>query len=161
MKKMLLLIPLLLVSCGTEPVDPLGYQDQAFSARVTFSGDEEFRAIVSMTPVANGREFSLTLNDGLLSGVTFYIGENDYLEKDGMRIPIARQDGIDEMIGMFDISTDDFYSSEETPDGGVFVYTTDDGAKYEVTIVDSLPKRIIATLDGRTIIAEIDEFLPG
>lgn len=164
MKKLLLLIPLLLVSCAAEPTDPLAYQDSAFRVSAAFSADgETFRAEIVSTPTETGNDLILTVKDGLLDGVTFGFGENDFIEKDGTRIPMeSGLDGAYQIAGMFDIDKETFYSAEETPEGSLCTFTDDEGrVRYEVLIADSLPKRIRATLDERVIIAEIDEFLPG
>lgn len=164
MKKLLLLIPLLLTSCAAEPTDPLAYQDGAFRVSAAFSADgETFRAEIVSTPTETGNDLILTVKDGLLDGVTFGFGENDFIEKDGTRIPMeSGLDGAYQIAGMFDIDKESFYSSEETGEGSLCTFTDDEGrVKYEVLIADSLPKRIRATYDERVIIAEIDEFLPG
>ena len=164
MKKLLLLIPLLLVSCAAEPTDPLAYQDGAFRVSAAFLADGgTFRAEIASIPTETGNDLTLTIKDGPLDGVTFGFGENDFIGKDGTKIPMeSGLDGAYEIAGMFDIDKESFYSAEETPEGSLCTFTDGGGmVKYEVLIVDSLPKRIRATLDERVIIAEIDEFLPG
>ncbi len=167
MRKFFALIILLLslVSCSEARVDPLEFQSKPFSARVCFRLDgEELWTYIEAVPGEGGLA-RLTLDCEPLRGVSFELSrDNAFIGFDGLSIPTSdeRVSGICELLSLFFLEADDFYTSLETEEGRVYRYTNDEGRReYEFLLVDSLPKRITFSCDGREIIAEINEFLPG
>lgn len=167
MRKFFALIILLLslVSCSQARVDPLEFQSKPFAARGCFRIDgEELWAYVEVVPGEGGLA-RLTLDYEPLCGVSFELSrDNAFICCDGLSIPTSneRVSGICELLSLFFLDPDDFYTTLDTEEGMVYRYTNEEGRReYELLLVDSLPKRITFSCDRREIIAEINEFLPG
>lgn len=154
MKKILfLLLPLLFLTSCTQKVDPLEYQNSNYSLRAKICFDElNFAANIESETNGTSRTSKLTLCGGVLDGVSFEYGENNYICKDDIKIPT--QIDLEELFSLFYIDDDDIFSEND----GEYVYVNSNtGRKYMLYTENNLPKRIIYECGYRQIICEIDE----
>ena len=169
-----------LTACGADPADPLAFMSSPFSAVVDFTVDgETFRATVDSSPrdaeppdgAGASEPLSGNLSDSMpdvtvtfLSGplaglsVGFVSGTDAGVSYDGLTVPMnpGRISGINDLAGIFFPDSDDYFSTAVTDEGTVITFSG--GEPTEILIVDSLPKRVRATRNGRVIAAEVAEF---
>ncbi len=161
-------------SCAAEDTrDRLAYQECELHIEAVFSVDgEEVPATLTLkAPEYDesgrmlARDAMLTFGEGsIISGVGFeFSGGCAYVSSGDMKIPIENEDmvkGISDMISLFCISKEFYYSSEQVTEGGIdcerLVYINGDD-KVEVTVDLScmLPTSILANVGGREISAKI------
>ena len=169
-----------LTACGAEPDDPLSYMDSPFSAVVDFTVDgEAFRATIDSSPrdaeppdgagasePLSGNlsdsmpDVTVTFLSGPLAGISvgFVSGTNAGVSYDGLTVPMnpGRISGIHDLAAVFFPDSDDYFSTAVTDEGTVITFSG--GEPTEILIVDLLPKRVMATRNGRVIAAEVAEF---
>lgn len=167
-------LTILLASCakGSE-VDRLAYQDMSLQINAVFTlGDETVPATLMLEAPEydeNGRMLArdavLTLGENsIISGVSFeFVGGEVYVSSGVLKIPIEDEtliEGISNIISLFCISKEHYYSSETVKLDGLecerVVYINGDN-RVEVTLdlTCMLPTDIVAVIDGRTISADI------
>ena len=169
-----------LPACEAEPTDPLAYMDSPFTAVVDFTVDgETFRAAIDSSPrdsePSDGAgaseplsgnssdsmpDVTVTFSSGPLAGlsVRFVSGTDAGVSYDGLTVPMnpGRISGIHDLAGIFFPDSDDYFSTVVTDEGTAITFSG--GEPTEILIVDSLPKRVMATRNGRVIAAEVAEF---
>ncbi len=170
-----LLLTLFFTSCTmNEDTQRLAYQDGKLYVEAIFTiGDENIPAAINIEKAEydeNGvmlaRNASLTFGENsIISGVSFeFTGGKTYVSSGELKIPIedaAVVSGISDMISLFCISDEYYYSSEKVKSGGLTyeksVYVNG-GNSVEVTLDLScmLPTDIVASIDGRTISVHIN-----
>ena len=170
-----LMLTLLFTSCTiNEDVDRLAYQDAELYVEAVFTiGDENISAVINISKAEydeNGvmlaRDASITFGENsIISGVGFeFSGGKAYVCSGELKIPIddvSVISGISDMIALFCISEEYYYSSEKIKSGGLLceksVYVN--GENSVEVILDlscMLPTDIVANIDGRTISAHIN-----
>lgn len=170
----IMIFSLLLTSCGGESErDRLAYQNAKLRVEAAFTLDGEAvpAKLILEAPEYDetgrmlARDAVLTLGENsIISGVSFEFSHGEvYVSSGVLKIPIEDDsviDGISDIISLFCISDDCYYSSEETTVGGIecerAVYI--DGDNRVEVILDlscMLPISISATIDGRELAAEI------
>ncbi len=170
-----LMLTLFFTSCATnDDVDRLAYQDGKMHIEAVFTiGDENIPAVIDIAKAEYdeggamlARNASLTFGENsIISGVSFEFSAGKvYVSSGELKIPIEDASvvsGISDMISLFCISEDYYYSSEKTKVGGLScersVYVNGDNS-VEVTLDLScmLPTDIVASIDGRMISAHIN-----
>lgn len=161
-------------SCAAEDNrDRLAYQERELHIEAVFSVDgEEVPATLTLkAPEYDelgrmlARDAVLTFGEGsIISGVSFeFSGGYAYVSTGNMKIPIENEEtvkGISDIISLFCISKEFYYSSESVTDGGIecerLVYINgDDRVEVTVDLSCMLPTSISAYVDGREIFAKI------
>ncbi len=161
-------------SCAAEGTrDRLAYQECELHVEAVFSVDgEEVPAMLTLkAPEYDesgrmlARDATLTFGEGsIISGVSFeFSGGCAYVSSGNMKIPIENEDtvkGISDMISLFCISREFYYSSESVTEGGIecerLVYINgEDRACVTVDLSCMLPTNISANISGREISAKI------
>lgn len=168
------LITAMLFSCtGASERDRLAYQERQLYVEADFMIDGEPASATLEIEAAeygsDGRMLSrdtvLTMGENsIISGVSFiFTGGEAYVSSGELKIPIKDEDvisGITDMISLFCISPDSYYSSEKVTEGGLecerSVYINGEN-RVEVLIDLSceLPISITAMIDGRELSAHI------
>ncbi len=176
-KVLLLILPFVfLLGCADAAIaDRLAYQDARLYIDATFTLDgAEFPAILELEAAEYdesgrmlARDALLTLSENsIISGVKFEMsGGEAYVSSGVLKIPLADEaviEGICDIVSLFCISEDSYYSSQAESRGGVecerAVYVSGEN-RVEVLLDKStaLPLEIIASIDGRTLAASIRE----
>ena len=162
------------VSCtAKETRDRLAYQERELHIEAVFSvdGEEVPTSLTLKAPEYDesgrmlARDAALTFGEGsIISGVSFeFSGGCAYVSTGAMKIPIENEEmlkGISDMISLFCISGDCYYSSESVTEGGIecerSVYINgDDRVEVTVDLSCMLPTYISANVGGREISARI------
>ncbi len=170
----IVLATLMLSSCTyRENYDRLAYQDTKLYVEGEFSiGGEQAEAALTLEAPeydTDGRMLArnavLTFGENsIISGVSFEFNMGEvYVSTGNLRIPISDTDavsGIGDIISLFCISEDSFYSSEKVKRDGVVcdkaVYVN--GENRVEIILDTergLPTDISALIDGRRLACDI------
>ncbi len=167
-------ILIFLVGCSvSEEADRLAYQNQKLyiEADVTLN-DEYFPITMTLEAPKFDEQGRMYARDGVLSigensiisGIGFeFQGGKVYVSSGALRIPIEDEEmvsGISDIISLFCISDDFYYSSEKLTVDKLKcenVVFTDGDNRVEVMIDLScnLPKSVTAAVNGRNIAADI------
>ena len=170
-----LVLTLFLVSCAnSKDVDRLAYQSSALYVDATFIlGDESVPVTMNIGAAEYAEDGRMLARDAtlvfgensIISGVCFeFSAGRAYVSSGEFKIPIedtAVISGISDMISLFCISGEHYYSSEKLKQNGLkcekSVYVNGENS-VEVTLDLScmLPTDIVANIDGRTISAHIN-----
>ena len=171
---LILAFSLMLTSCSeVNGQERLAYQQSKLYVEAEFTfGDESIQAILELEApefdsdgrmLARNAVLSFSENS-IISGVGFvYSGGDVYVTTGDLKIPIDNSrttTGISEMISLFCISEDSYYSSERVTKDGIAlersVYINGDN-RVEVTIDPEceLPTDIYAVIDGRELSCDI------
>ncbi len=170
----LLTATLLFTSCGGESQrDRLAYQDAQLEidAVFTLDGEEIPAKLILEAPEYDesgrmlARDAVLTLGENsIISGVSFEFTQGEVYVSSGMlKIPIEDENligGVSDIISLFCISEDCYYSAEKTTVGGLSceraVYIDgDDRVEVLFDLSCMLPISIKANVGGRELSAEI------
>lgn len=164
----------LFASCSTFDSRPsLDYQEGHIFASCEFLVDgEPIKADVEIAAAEYdsegrmlARDMSLTVVDNsIIKGVSFYLENGGfYVAAGNMKIPVKDEgaiSGIRDILSLFCISEDSYYSSEKVTEEGLdcvrSVYVSGDN-RAEVTLDLScrLPTRICAVVNGRELSCDV------
>ena len=177
MRRIFCILSVILIFCASctvsEDADRLAYQNEKLyiEADVTLN-DEYFPVTITLEEPEydeNGRMYArngvLSIGENsILSGIVFeFQGGKVYVSSGEMKIPIEDEEmisGISDIISLFCISDDFYYSSEKLTvdklkcENVVFI-DGDNRVEVMIDLSCNLPKMITAAVNGRNIAANI------